>query len=234
LTLIQAALSGTLNLPMRYDELSSLSPVVRKEVLTGDLSRRIRDMQIVDEGDVSSIVSSLVNLSLSEVLQTIEDPIRLHDQVESLKKNIKPKSTIGSKSPSPSASQDSGLDPNVGATASAPEHPSTPVSVSVGYSTPPRTSSPSGSLPPMSEKDRLFAAVSKLENSRQKELTELLMTLPKRERAMCLFNVEILRSKLVDAKMVLDSEDGEEEKTIEPPVAAVPSTPVTKKTAAMT
>lgn len=76
----------------------------------------------------------------------------------------------------------------------------------------------------------MIAAVNKFESSRQGELTELLMTLPKRERAMCLFNVEILRAKLADAKMVLDSEDGEEEEETNVP-QQVPVTPQNKKTA---
>ncbi|KAG6912567.1 hypothetical protein DXG01_013718, partial [Tephrocybe rancida] len=102
------------------------------------------------------------------------------------------------------------LDPStLNTTASAPEHPLTPVSVS-----PPRTSSPSGSMPPTSERDLLLAAVNKLENTRQSELTELLMSPPKCERAMGLFNIEVLCAKLADAKMVLNSDDGEEEQKL--------------------
>jgi len=72
----------------------------------------------------------------------------------------------------------------------------------------------------------MAAAISKLEPTRQGELTELLMSLPKRERAMCLFNAEVLRAKLADAKMVLDSEDGED---VSAP-SVVPVTPQSKKT----
>jgi len=196
---------------MRYDELSALSPVVRKEVLTGELSRRVKGMGIVPDDDLEAVVASLVGLSLSEVLQGIEDPARLSDQVQGLRNTLKPQTSSPSKSSSPAASQDSRLlDPaSVSATASAPEHPSTPVSLS-----PPRTSSPSGSVPPTSERDRIFASICKLESSRREELTDLLMSLPKRERAMCLFNVEVLRSKLIDAKIVLDSEDGDDDQKL--------------------
>ncbi|KAK0470555.1 hypothetical protein IW261DRAFT_1345453 [Armillaria novae-zelandiae] len=226
-----AALSGTLNLPMRYDELAGLSPVVRKEVLTGDLSRRVKTLGTVDAPDVDAIVQELLNFSLSEVVQVIEDPDKLSDYVENVKRNLHNEaSPPKSRSPSASASQDS-ADPNgLAATASAPEYPSTPISANGSLATPPRTSSPSGSVPPTSERDRMIAAVNKFESSRQGELTELLMTLPKRERAMCLFNVEILRAKLADAKMVLDSEDGEEEEEANVP-QQVPVTPQNKKTA---
>ncbi|RDB29896.1 Polyadenylate-binding protein, cytoplasmic and nuclear [Hypsizygus marmoreus] len=233
-----AALSGTLNLPMRYDDLASLSPVVRKEVLTGELSRRIKALEVVPETHIDAIVDSLVNLSLSEVMQCIEDPSKLKDHATAFKGSLRP--AAPSKSPSPAASQDSRLlDPNaLNATASAPEHPSTPISVSPALSSPPRTSSPSGSMPPTSERDRMLASISKFESSRQAELTELLMSLPKRERAMCLFNAEVLRAKLADAKMVLDSEDGDEEDQklsdarstkSAPQTATTPVTPQTKK-----
>ncbi|KAJ3574945.1 hypothetical protein NP233_g1413 [Leucocoprinus birnbaumii] len=223
-----AALSGTLNMPMRYDDLSSLTPVVRKEVLTGELMRRVRTLDIVPSSEMENLVESLVTASLSEVLQTIEDPERLKEQVEAWRtKNLKPPSiSPPSKSPAPSAtpSQDSLL-ANPDATASAPEHPSTPISVNEALSTPPRTSSPSGSIPPaVSERDRVYQAVCKLERRNQSELTDLVMSLPKRDRAMCLFNSEVLRAKLVDAKLVLELE--ETQITDEPPV-----TPQTKKVA---
>lgn len=217
---------------MRYDELAALSPVVRKEVLTGELSRRVKAMDTVPTKDVSSIVESLVGLSLSEVVSGIQDPTKLAEQVQGLKSKTS-KSSPSDKSPSPSASQDSRLlDPaSLNATASAPEHPSTPISFNDNLApTPPRSSSPSGSVAPTSERDRILAAVSKLETSRQGEITDLIMSLPKRERAMCLFNSEILRAKIADGKMVLDSDDGEAAlASSSSPALEAPVTPQAKK-----
>ncbi|KAF9077433.1 hypothetical protein BDP27DRAFT_1357522 [Rhodocollybia butyracea] len=238
-----AAYSGTLNLPMRYDDLAALSPVVRKEVLTGELSRRVKSLGTVSSNNVDSVVESLVNVSLSEIVQAIDDPEKLAHQVDKLKvsQNL---STPASPSPtarSTSASQDSRLlDPNaLAATASAPEHPSTPISVNASLSTPPRTSSPSGSVPPTSERERMAAAVAKFENSpseKQEQLTELLMSLPKRERAMCLFNMEVFRAKLADARLVLETMEEDEESatgaTAAPSTTIPPSTPQNKKTSA--
>ncbi|KAF8162421.1 hypothetical protein K438DRAFT_296690 [Mycena galopus ATCC 62051] len=236
-----AVLSGTLNLPMRYDELYALSPVVRQEVLTGELSRRIKSMSIVPNAEVDSIVESLVQISLQDVIYCIEDPAKLTEQVNTIRHSLRPsKQSSPSKSPSPSASQDSRLlDPNaLNATASAPEQPSTPISINASLSTSPRTSSPSGSVPPTSERERIRAAISKLESTRQGELTELLMSLPKRERAMCLFNVEILRTKVADAKVVLDSGDDDDESLAQAAAAEaiqpVPITPQAKKIAVPT
>jgi polyadenylate-binding protein len=223
---------------MRYDDLAGLSPVVRKEVLTGELSRRVKALGTVPPSDVDAIVEALVGVSLSEIVQAIEDPEKLAHQVDKFK--ISQESTSHSQSQSParsaSASQDSRLlDPNaLAATASAPEHPSTPISVNASLSTPPRTSSPSGSVPPTSERDRMAAAVAKFENSpseTQEKLTDLLMSLPKRERAMCLFNMEVFRAKLADARLVLETME-EEEESVAPAMATTaipPSTPQNKK-----
>ncbi|KAM5533758.1 hypothetical protein V8D89_012533 [Ganoderma adspersum] len=223
-----AALSGTLNLPMRYDDLSALSPVVRKEVLTGDLSRRIKNMDVVASDELDSVVQAIVGLSLSEVVQGIQDPVKLSEQVQAAKKslNYSKGSSPAPPSPSPAASQDSRLlDIGPNATASAPDHPSTPLSMPATLSTPPRTESPSGSVStPQSERDRMQAAVARLESTQIADLTDLLMSLPKRERAMCLFNVEVLRAKIADAKLVLEVDETEEQ-TPAVQTVPVPQTP---------
>lgn len=220
-------------MPITYNSLSTLSTVVRKEVLTGEVSRQVKSLEVVDDKDVDAIVESIVSLSLSNVLQIIEDPTKLKDQVEHFKSKL-PRTETPEVSPSRPASQATSQDSRLldnAAAASAPEHPSTPISLS-----PARTSSPAGSMPPVSERDRLFAAIAKLESSRQADLTELIMSLPKRERALCLFNTEVLRAKLADAKMVLDSESADEEDgkpsdTQSTKSAPVPSTPQAKKSA---
>lgn len=220
-------------MPITYNSLSTLSTVVRKEVLTGELSRQVKSLETVNDKDVDGIVESIVSLSLSNVLQIIEDPAKLKDQVEHFKSKL-PKTETPEESPSRPDSQPTSQDSRLldgNAAASAPEHPSTPVSLS-----PPRTSSPAGSVPPVSERDRLFAAIAKFESSRQTDLTDLIMSLPKRERALCLFNNEVLHAKLADAKIVLDSEsvDDEESKptdTQSTKSAPVPSTPQAKKSA---
>lgn len=226
-------------MPMQYDDLSALSPVVRKEVLSGELNRRIKALDSVPPHQIESIVDSIVSMSLSDVVQTIQDPAKLNEQIQSVRNTLRPSKAstpAKSKSPSPSPaasqgdSQSISLDPNApNATASAPDHPSTPLSMPATLSTPPRTESPAGSVAPTSEKDRMAAAVNKLEPSRGAELTELLMSLPKRERAMCLFNVEVLRAKIADAKMVLDANDDDEEEQAASPV---PQTPVVRKISA--
>lgn len=221
---------------MRYDDLSALSPVVRKEVLSGELSRRIKSMDTVPSDELESVVQAIVGLSLSEIVQGIQEPSKLSEQIQTAKKslNLSKGSSPAPPSPSPAASQDSRLlDIGPNATASAPDHPSTPLSMPATLSTPPRTESPSGSVStPQSERDRMFAAIAKLESSQVADLTDLLMSLPKRERAMCLFNVEVLRAKLADAKLVLEVDETEEQ-TPAIQTVPVPQTPQQRKVSAM-
>jgi polyadenylate-binding protein len=216
-------LSGSLNVPLQYDSLAALSPVVRKEVLSGELTRRIKNIDAVSYDEVDGIVESIVTLSLSEVVSVLQDPSKLLDHVHASGAGSK---SSPAKSSSPAPSQDSRLlDPATNAaTASAPEHPSTPISVP--SSTPPRTSSPSGSLAPTSEKERMNTAISKLEKLHIPELTDLLMSLPKRDRALCLFNTEVLRAKIADAKVVLESESSED---VVEQLPVVPVTPQVRK-----
>ncbi|KZS98505.1 hypothetical protein SISNIDRAFT_472397 [Sistotremastrum niveocremeum HHB9708] len=207
---LHAALSGNWNSPMRYDELAALSPVVRKEVLTGELSRRVKNLEgvAVAGPEVESVVQSLLGLSLTEVVDGIQDTTKLTEQVKAVKDRLAApsQSSEASLSNSPAPSQDSALMDSklLDATASAPEHPSTPLSLSVSLSSPPRTSSPSGSVAPTSEKERLIAAVSKLEPAKAVEITDLLMSLTKRERALCLFSTEVLKQKVAEAKEVVE------------------------------
>ena len=167
---------------MLDDDLAALSPVACKEVPTGELSRRLKSMLTIPRAEIDSIVESLVGLSLSDVVSAIQDPGKLEDQIQRARSAFTFFTvTLPTKTPSPPNSQDSRS----------------------------RTSSSSGSVAPTttSERERILSAVTRLEPSRAVVLTELLMGLPKRERIMCLFNVEVLRSKLVDAKAVLDSDD---------------------------
>jgi polyadenylate-binding protein len=225
---------------MTYEDLSALSPVVRKEVLSGELQRRLKEMENVNTSDVDAIVDSLVGMSLADIVDAIQDSNKLTEQVQNVQSALKGEDVKEqpTKTPSPSVSQGSSNDANALTAASAPEHPSTPVTLSSNLSTPPRVSSPSAGG---SERERIYTKVSKLESDPAKatEITELLMSLSKRERAMCLFSDEVFRAKVSDAKAVLETDDAEEETTKEqgqrassvPPVSApAPVTPVRKST----
>jgi polyadenylate-binding protein len=239
-----AALAGNLNVPLKYDDLSALSPVVRKEVLTGELSRRLKQNDTVTESETDALVEAMSELDLKELCDGFVSPTKFVKNIQVARDTLNvPARYPESSSPAPdqdSSSSGKLLAPNsvsaLPTPASAPEHPSTPVSISSSRVSPPRTSSPSGSVNGGSERDRLLAAVSRTERepARAAEITELLLTLSRKERAMCIFNPEYLKSKIVDAKDVLDATDEnappETLPAVDEPVGRVaPSTPQVKR-----
>jgi polyadenylate-binding protein len=181
-----AALTGTLGAPLAADDLAALSPIVRREILTGELARRVRTLGSVPPADVDGVVAQLVGLALADVVQGLQDPARLAAQVARVQADA----------------DEPDLD---GAT--------------LADATPARTASPAASLaPPASERERMAAAVARLAPGAQEAaLTELLMSLPKRERALCLFNNEQLRQKIADARAVLDADEDDDEPAPAPP-----------------
>jgi polyadenylate-binding protein len=221
----QAALNGNLNVPLTYDALNALSANVRREVLSGELSRRVRALETVPNGEVDVIVDSLINLSLGEVVQSLSDNGHLAEHVGATLRALHgtPEEHEHEQSP---AADGSSLAPG---TVTAPEHPSTPVSLNTSSATPPRTASPAGSLPVQApERDRMAAAVARWAPGPQEaELTELLMGLPKRDRALCLFNENKLREKIAEARVILDADDDEDPPPSASATSTVPVTPAT-------
>jgi len=221
-------------MPLSFEELAGLSPVVRHEVLTGELMRRLRSFPEVKEEETELIVRHLLAQSLETTCNGLQNSALLLEQIRAAKE-VLGLSDPPISMPAPAVQSDlygSGmslgshststlLDPNtLAATASAPEHPSTPVSFTPSINTPPRTASPTGSIAPGTEKERLLAAVTNLDPARYKnaptkaaDVTEMLLSLSKKERAMCLFSVEYLRTKVESARSILDALAEEDEPT---------------------
>ncbi|GAA5996093.1 hypothetical protein JCM5350_008292 [Sporobolomyces pararoseus] len=63
----------------------------------------------------------------------------------------------------------------------------------------------------LSEQDRLMSAVEAINPEHTVEIVDLLKSLPKKERVMCLFNPEVLRQKVQDALLILEAFKEEEE-----------------------
>jgi len=74
------------------------------------------------------------------------------------------------------------------------------------------TSSPSGSVAPISDRECLISAASHLESDADKcgVITDLLLTLTKMVRALCVFNVEYLKTKVAEAREVLEADDAKD------------------------
>ncbi|KAI5476682.1 polyadenylate-binding protein [Pseudohyphozyma bogoriensis] len=67
--------------------------------------------------------------------------------------------------------------------------------------------------PVLSDQERLLQAVSKINSTHAAEIVDLLQQLPKKERALCLFNPAHLQLKVQDALLVLSASDDDEEAT---------------------
>lgn len=81
-------------------------------------------------------------------------------------------------------------------------------------SVPPSTSSLSRTVSAAAtEYDRLLFAVSQIEPTYAQEISEMILSLKRKERALCLFNADFLQEKVAEARTVLLSleEDGNEE-----------------------
>ena len=98
---------------MRYEDLSALSPVVRKEVISGELNRRIKAMDVVPTEDLDTIVDTIAGLALTDVVSAIQDPSKLAEQVEHATNALTvSKTSTPSKSPSPPASSAPSREPS--------------------------------------------------------------------------------------------------------------------------
>jgi len=98
--------------------------------------------------------------------------------------------------------------------ASAAEQPA-----SSGFLVPPSTRKPSGDASSVlssapatgKERERLFNAIQGIApaGSDVEAITDMLVSLPKKERALCLFNNELLRAKVEEAREILEMSDDE-------------------------
>ena len=78
---------GTLNLPMPYDDLSALSPVVRREVLSDELLKRVRETERVEDYTIDRIVRSMMMLPFDQIVCGLQDRDTFLAQVENCSKS---------------------------------------------------------------------------------------------------------------------------------------------------
>ncbi|EJU02160.1 hypothetical protein DACRYDRAFT_115923 [Dacryopinax primogenitus] len=254
-----AALQG--NIVLHQDELSSLSPVVRREVLHGELSRRLKELDNpVPDEEAPSVIEALIGMPLDVIVEGL----RSKEGLEALTARVRGEAAQAAQAeeeyleegmtphapshgiererapshlelpeqmlpqrPGPSPTQGVPL----GLSASAPEHPSSPVSLPAQATTKPLTPAPQGGSSagqtPTTEREKLHFKVTELGSVPEAEVDEvvdLLMTLTKKERALCAFNTEYLRGKVSGAREVVLAANGEETDSLADagPVAATP------------
>ncbi|KZT62448.1 hypothetical protein CALCODRAFT_505513 [Calocera cornea HHB12733] len=252
-----AALQG--NIVLHQDELSSLSPVVRREVLHGELSRRLKELDSpVTEDEAPGIIDALLGLPLDMIVEGL----RSKDGLEALAARVRGEAAQAVPAEAQSISEQTAVEEEdaadlaedatpqpqknegieregapkhlelpeperpgpsptqgvpLGLSASAPEHPSSPVSLPAQATTKPLTPSPhagsNAAQTPTTEREKLRAKVVELgaiPDSEVDEILDLLMTLSKKERALCAFNAEYLRLKVDGAREVVLAANGQE------------------------
>ncbi|KAG8920899.1 hypothetical protein FRC02_000574 [Tulasnella sp. 418] len=202
-----AAFEGSLDIPMQYQELSALPSSFRKAVLSGELTNKLSSMttDIVPSHGIDAIVKWLIELDLTQILEGIHDPNILTRHISSARAALNLYVTVPPNTPEESPQTPPLLldDPpsDLPVTESDSDLPATP-------SSPPGSiASPEDPSRDVSERERFISSVSSYisDEAGVQRIADLLMTLPKGERAMCLFNPEFLTKKIADAREILDS-----------------------------
>jgi polyadenylate-binding protein len=129
---------------MQYDDLAGLTLVVRREVLSCKLARRVCVLPDIPADDVDTLVGALVQLLLGGLVRGLHEPAALAAQIAAVQHALAPVAAADARALDANGAPD--LAPSPVLPASAPEQPSTPASLSALLTTPSRTASPMGSL----------------------------------------------------------------------------------------
>ncbi|SNX84914.1 related to polyadenylate-binding protein 3 [Melanopsichium pennsylvanicum] len=184
------------------EQLRSLSNVVRDELLSGEFTRRVQQLPSIKEAQVDDIVSELLKLKLGDAVDALNNPISLIQRVNEARERL-PQLELST----------SGL--------STPATPVTPGPLSSGHSdllgvqTQRSVSGLSSSSSiadgnaSSKERERLLKAVISVceAGAPVEDITDMLASLPKKDRALILFNPEFLKQKVEEAKEILDITD---------------------------
>ncbi|SPO40563.1 related to protein mediates microtubule-dependent mRNA transport [Pseudozyma flocculosa] len=193
----KAALANSDGGAMDEAQLSSLTPVVRREVLSGEFSRRVRELPgIGGAKQADAIVAELVHLTLADAVEALNSPTALVQRVGEVRERL-PQTTSPGAGPVPSGMLGvPGIQRSFSSASSTADHASA------------MSSAPASSK----ERERLLRAVISVApaGAPVEDITDMLVTLPKKERALCLFNPEVLRAKVEDAREILDMTEDEE------------------------
>ncbi|KAK0564419.1 hypothetical protein OC861_004293 [Tilletia horrida] len=189
--------------PVDAEQLAALTSGVRQEVLSGEFSKRVSKMPNVSDQQLGSIVDELVKLRLTDAVTALNHPIELLQRVTDAREKLgyihtAPQGNGHSEAaPAPAASSSGG-----------------------GFLVPPTTRKATGdaasilSTAPATgkERERLYNAIAGIApaGTDVEAITDMLVSLPKKERALCLFNQDLLRAKVDEAREILEMSDDED------------------------
>jgi polyadenylate-binding protein len=126
---------------MQYDDLAALTPVVRREVLSSELARCVRALPGMSANDVDA----LLHLSLGDLVRGLHELAALVAQVSVAQSALLPDADADARTIDARGAPD--LAPSHVPLASAPEQPSTPVSLFAPLAPAPRTAVARGVAP---------------------------------------------------------------------------------------
>ena len=223
-----------------YHQLMALSLSVRNEVLAGLIGRKIMQLPGFDDAsphaegaggdqakqdEVQELAEQMVaKLSMQESLETLRDPYSLISQVNAAQHARKEQPTSSAATLSsplePASQQESKASESAAPKAPAASLLSPALPHTLSQRDNGRASSAGAdsasilSAAPASQKERarILAAVAAISPSDAliEDITDMLVGLPKKERAMCLFNQDFLKTKVEEAREILDISDGED------------------------
>lgn len=176
------------------EQLRSLSNVVRNELLSGEFTRRVQQLPSIKEDQVDDIVNELLKLKLNEALDALNNPISLIQRVNDARDHL-PQSPVSAQ---PASSTPGSLSTEKPALLGVEAQRSVSSTSSVGE----------GSAS-AKERERLLKAVISVSEAGApvEDITDMLASLPKKDRALALFNPEFLKQKVEEAKDILDITD---------------------------
>ncbi|KAK0529173.1 hypothetical protein OC834_003304 [Tilletia horrida] len=191
--------------PVDAEQLAALTSGVRQEILSGEFSKRVSKLPTISNDQVGSIVDELVKMRLTDAVDALNNPIELLQRVTDAREKL---GIIGGAS---ATSNGNGAE---AAPAPVPQSSS-------GFLVPPPSKKPTGdaasilSTAPATgkERERLYNAIQGVApaGSDVEAITDMLVSLPKKERALCLFNTELLRTKVDEAREILEMSDEEDD-----------------------
>ncbi|CAO1629533.1 unnamed protein product [Parajaminaea phylloscopi] len=194
-----------------FDEvqLAGMESDERNDVILGEFIKRAQAMpELGDDDDkVKEVVLGLSQLNLAEQVQGLNNAREFARLVQRVRREDASPQTVTQPLHSTQAPQD------VAAPKKSASHLSVPLSDRTNAGAEAVSITSTAGPASGKERNRLLQAVTQLmpAGSPVEDVTDLLAGLPKKERAMALFNPEYLRAKVSDAKEALDIAEGEGE-----------------------
>lgn len=212
------------------EQLRSLTGVVRDELLSGEFTRRVQKLSSVDDAQVDGIVSELLKLRLGEAVEALNNPISLVQRVNEAREHL----PAAAAAASPTAPARGALSADKPGQLGVQTQRSVSSTSSIGGD--------GAAAASAKERERLLKAVQSVTEAGApvEDITDMLASLPKKDRALALFNPEYLRQKVDEAKDIIDITDdsGEDLTPARPseptPAAATPTASATSEPAATT